>query len=555
MNGIRKSLIFLITIILLIGVIQPLFTYISASYYEGYPFNLSQQTSPSIVGFSRNILLSTDDSIYPQHVEVSMAISDNGVIFVGWKEALGHNTGGIDVSIVRSTDDGNTWTSPYSMNNYNGLNTGKSDPWLYWFNGTLYYAYLEYEFTGSLTQITVAKSIDYGISWTEVNATNADYFADKETIVVGENNTVYVVYDDVDTSSIDGNATIRVSRSLNGGDTYQEISIIGEDEFFVGPFVTLNSSGDPFVAWSWVPDEGGNLYLSKSHDGGITFEQPQIVNDDGNYSAFEPAGGYPGKATLPVIKFDQYDRLYILWADKFEQVTNSYDVYLRYSDNFGSNWSDRIRVNPSIAGDQWNPDMVIDTTGKLHIAYYSEIDGYYRSYYRTVNFTGIGRNETTLSNEIQIANRRTSSSFTRPGEYLAIQLDRNDIPHVAWSDGRNDEMDIYYAYGLTELPYPPIYTLIIIIIIISIIGTLTLVTLFYLRKKRSSSMKDEEKSIEREKISVDRTSEERRKLYMKTYPYFCENCKKFNTIRDYCENCGSKDSIRYASKVDYKNYL
>ncbi|MBA7651985.1 hypothetical protein ES703_59814 [subsurface metagenome] len=495
MNRIRKSYLFMTSIMLILAILLPFSTFILAN---------SQETDEVILGFSSNKLLSTDDNNYAHHVEVSMAISDNGTIFVGWKNSETHNGGGARVSIVRSLDRGKSWTQPYDMPMFGDSFTRQSDPWLYWYNGTVYYAYLEFEpdyfndpSGGYLTQITIAKSIDYGVTWTPVQASDCTHFADKETIVVGENDTVYLVYDDVNVEDPNGNATIRVTRSTDGGDSYQEISVIGEDEFYVGPYITLNGSGDPFVAWSWVPDDGGNLYLSKSLNKGITFDNPQIINKDGNFSALEPAGGSVGKATLPVIKFDNDNRLYILWADKYDQATDTFDVYLRYSDNDGSNWSERLRVNPQTAGNQWNPDMVIDPTGRLHIVYYSEIGDNYRPYYRTINFTGTGRSNPVLSDEIVIANEDTSSVFTRPGEYMSIQLDQYGIPHVVWSDGRNDEMDIYYAYGLTTLPFP--IELVFIIVIVLIIGTISVVVIFrYRHRLIISKNKKTEKQIKSE---------------------------------------------------------
>ena len=507
MNRIRKSYFFLIFITLFLTALLPFSTFVSVNSLTASSLSISQDTDEAILGFSSNKLLSTDDNNYAHHVEVSMAISDNGTFFVGWKNSESHNGGGVRVSIVRSLDRGKSWVQPYDMPMFGGSFTRQSDPWLYWYDGTVYYAYLEFDpeyFTdpsgGYLSQITIAKSINDGVTWVPVQASNGTHFADKETIVAGENNTVYLVYDDADVEP-NGNATIRVTRSNDGGDSYQEISEIGEDEFYVGPYITLNSSGDPFVAWSWVPDSGGNLFLSKSLNKGFTFDAPQIINDDGNYSAFELAGGRVGKSTLPVIKFDNDDRLYVLWADKFDQATNTFDVYLRYSDNYGMNWSERLQVNPYLNGDQWNPDMVIDPNGSLHIVYYSETGGNYRPYYRTVNFNGTNRNNPVLSDEIVIANEDTSSFFTRPGEYMSIQLDQYGIPHVVWSDGRNNEMDIYYAYGLTTLPSPgetlpfPV-EIVVVTVIVLIIGNISVAVIFLYRSRRIfSKHRKEEKQI------------------------------------------------------------
>lgn len=510
----------------------------------------SQEINPTILSFSEDKLLSIDDSNYPHHVEVSMAISENGIIFVGWKNSETHNGGGARVSIVRSLDGGQTWTNPYDMPMFEGQFTRQSDPWLYWYNNTIYYAYLEFENDyfvdpegGYLTQITVAKSDDDGETWTPVKATSGNYFADKETLVVSENGTIYVVYDDVDPSST-GNATVRVSRSLDGGITYQDISSLGEDFYFVGPYITLNQSGDIFIAWTWAPETGGNLYFTKSSDGGLSFDPPQFINQDGNYCALEAIGGYASKATLPVLEFDKENRLYVLWADKFDYQGDTWDVYLRYSDDFGRTWSNRIRVNPTIVGHQWNPDLAIDDSGRLHIVYYSEEGGSYRPYYRTLNFTGPYRNQTLFTEELAITQSFTSSTFSRPGEYFAIQLDDNNIPHIAWSDARNNQMDIYYSYGLIYVPFRFSLELIIIITIIVIIGFTALIIIFYIRYKRNPL-----------KISK-RKLEQQMKDYMKTFRFICSNCHEFaNTLREYCERCGAKDTLKRASREDYHNYL
>jgi len=119
-------------------------------------------------------------------------------------------------------------------------------------------------------------------------------------------------------------------------------------------------------------------------------------------------------------------------------------------------------VNPTVQGNQWNPEMAIDTYGRLHIVYYDEQEGYYRPYYRTLTFTGDEHDNPVFGTSISVADALTSSSFTRPGEYMGIQLDSNTVPHIVWSDGRNNEMDIYYAHGIfeTSIPLAPVVLLV-----------------------------------------------------------------------------------------------
>jgi hypothetical protein len=415
------------------------------------PRGTATENTPEVSGFSSNVLLSTDDSIYPHHVEVSMAISENGTLFAGWKDADTHNGPGIRVSVTKSTDGGNTWANPYNMPMFTSGITGQSDPWLVWHDGTIYYAYLEYSITGpSLSQITVARSDNYGTSWIPVTASYGTYFADKETMVVSDNGTIYVVYDDTDDATLIGNTTIRLTRSTDGGMTFQEICNITEQTPWEGlPYISLSNENHLYITWLYLEPvtlNWGNVELARSLDGGNSFQESQFINSDGNYST-----SAPGKITLPVVRFDQNDRLYVLWADGFDQGENFFDVYLRYSDDFGSTWSDRLRVNPTVQGNQWNPEMAIDSSGRLHIVYYDEQGGDYRPYYRTITFVGDERDSPVLSNPIPIADSVTSSSFTRPGEYMSIQLDSEEVPHVVWTDGRNNEMDIYYAHGIYEI--------------------------------------------------------------------------------------------------------
>ncbi|MFX0032913.1 MAG: sialidase family protein [Candidatus Hodarchaeota archaeon] len=516
--------------------------------------NLSQETYPEILSFSSDKCLSIDDSIYPHHVGVSMAISDDGIIFVGWKNSNSHNGGGARVSFVRSLDGGEIWTYPYDMPMFEEHSTRQTHPWLYWYDDTIYYAYVEHEEIlpegEYLTQITVAKSDNNGETWTPVKATNGNYFANKETFIVGENNTIYVVYGDSDMET--GNTTVRVSYSINGGLSYQEIKSLGADIDFIGPYVTLNSTEDIFIAWTWAPESGGNLYFTKSSNDGQNFDPPKLINQDGNYCMFEEIDDEPSKITLPVLEFDQHGRLYVVWADKFDQQGDTWDVYLRYSDDFGTTWSNRIRINPSITGHQWNPDIAIDRSGRLHIVYYSEEEGRYKPYYRTLNFTGSYRNIPVFSEEIAIARSFTSSIFTRPGEYFTIQLDSNNIPHIAWSEGRNYNMDIYYSHGLTYLINDSNPNeLITVIVIILIFGIISVVMIFYIRHKHI-----EHRSIETKPKILDKELDDMTKNYMKTFKYICSNCHKFShTLREYCESCGAKNTLKFASKEDYRNYL
>jgi hypothetical protein len=46
-----------------------------------------------------------------------------------------------------------------------------------------------------------------------------------------------------------------------------------------------------------------------------------------------------------------------------------------------------------------------------------------------------------------------------------------------------------------------------------------------------------------------------RKEFLKAQPFFCDECKTFtDSLLEYCENCGTKNSLRKATKDDFKFY-
>ncbi|MHA1167687.1 MAG: sialidase family protein, partial [Candidatus Hodarchaeales archaeon] len=255
-------------------------------------------------------------------------------------------------------------------------------------------------------------------------------------------------YDDVNLTS--GITMMRLTKSTDGGNSFTEVSTIVNGSLVpqdhVAPYLALDSNDDIHFAWLWITNSPwGDIYLKSSHDNGSTFSTAIDINPDGENGTFSDAGGRPAKISLPVIRFDQNNRLYALWCDNFE-TGGTWDVYLRYSDDSGSNWSQRYQINPSTAGNQWLPDMDIDSKGHVHVVYYDENDGQYRPYYRNLIFPESG--EPVFHDPLPVASAYTSNFFTRPGDYFTVRVDSADIPHVVWTDGRYDEMDIYYSHGI-----------------------------------------------------------------------------------------------------------
>lgn len=400
--------------------------------------------------FYPNILLSTNDTLYPQHVEPTLAIGSNDELYVGWKNALGPSSAGVDVSFTKSLDAGLNWTESVSMPSNVSQVGSKSDPWMNVYNHTIYYSYLEFNdsnIPNKFSQVTMARSTDNGKTWLTSRASENTYFADKETFIVSPNGTIYLAYDDVNSDI--GVFEVKLVHSIDSGNSFTELSRIDDlaSNPVLGPYLALSQNQTLYATWFMInrTNQKGDVYYDYSSNGGKSFGEDIDLNPESSYgSAF--GINTPGKSTIPVMKFDSLGRLYILWAEFSKQ----WRVYLKYSDDYGLNWSPKIPIHDKNNVYQWEPDMAIDSNNTLHVVWYEQFSNQYRPYYRTISFSGVNRSDPVYSDIIPVADKLTPSRFVRPGDYCTIRIDSNNTPNIVWTDGRSDKLDIYYAKASTE---------------------------------------------------------------------------------------------------------
>ena len=138
-------------------------------------------------------------------------------------------------------------------------------------------------------------------------------------------------------------------------------------------------------------------------------------------------------------------RLYLLYNDAPSTSSNDLDVYLRDSDNNGSTWSNRIRVNhDATTTSQFLPRMAIDeTTGYLAFSWYDCRDDTANNtlaeYWATASFDG----GATFLPDIKLSAGQSTAVGGNGNDYG----DYSDIDFVAgkfiaaWSDDSNSTGD------------------------------------------------------------------------------------------------------------------
>lgn len=410
-------------------------------------------TSQDTFAFTNQRL--SHDINYAHHVEPTMVIAPDDTIFIGYKNSETHDGGGIRVSYTYSQDNGENWAAIQEMPMYWDPWSGQSDPWMVYFEDTLYYSYLEYDSTNK-SQITMATTNDKGQTWNIVNATSNTGFADKETFTVGPDGTIYLVYDDV----LENETLVRLSRSFDGGNSFLENVTMADSNApnYVGPYILADrfTEGKLYASWTYIanfsdPDPGASdILFDSSTDFGNSWAIDRDISPASNGSAatYNFLSQRPAIVTLPVLEQDSTGRIYIVYEDlSGTDEYSNFDVWMQYSDDGGTTWSDKMQVNPESPYDQWMPDIELDSQDRLHMAYYTKGDsGSYNLEYRVYD-----PDSENFVNPITVTHEPTSSFFTRPGDYLSIRVDSEDKPHIVWSDGRENEMDVYYGHLIS--PY------------------------------------------------------------------------------------------------------
>jgi hypothetical protein len=405
------------------------------------PLGQAEQDPPRVLEapFSPNVRVNSGNPTYLYQVEPTMAINSQGRIFVGWKEAFTHNGGGQRVSFSYSTDDGATWAPNVLM----PLQTYgmQSDPWLtVTADDRVFFSRIAYDGTTVPGGIVISETSD-GVSWGPSRLLDdAPRFADKQTHAHDAAGNVYMVWNSDDVAA--GQYQLDFSRSDDGGATWTpKVRVPDDANGHLGGFVKVHPDGTVLATWwSWANE---NVWFDRSLDGGVTWGADVRVNDIAG-SAESPLGSDP--PILPAMAVAPDGTIYVVWEDYRNArpggVPNgNMDIMFSRSADGGVTWSPARRLNDdTTTARQWMPDLAIDPAGGIHAAWMDHRDGIRHVYY--VNSTDGG---TTWGSNVRVTDAGTSFSYTRPGDYLAIESDRSGGIHVVWTDGRLADLDIFYS--------------------------------------------------------------------------------------------------------------
>jgi hypothetical protein len=297
---------------------------------------------------------------------------------------------------------------------------------------TVYAAWLQ----NSKSDTVVAKSIDFGATWSVVVADHTNAGTDKPILAV-RGQDVYVAFNHAQ--------KIWVSSSHNGGQTFtsSQVNKNGQLGWALAGGGTVDPTGNVFFSWAGYEQNGGatgkvNLFVSKSEDGGKTWKN-QVIDVSGappDCSAYSCGWAFLGaQATMAS---DADGTLYALWnagaVDKGPER-----IYFAKSTDAGVTWSSKVDMSAAPPGvNHAFPAIVGGVAGDVRISWMDARAGsLWSTYYSSSKDGGL-----TWSSEVDVSTYVPGYRYIRPdgfrfpfGDYYEMDIDDQGHTHIVWGEG------------------------------------------------------------------------------------------------------------------------
>jgi hypothetical protein len=334
--------------------------------------------------------------------------------------------------LVVSNDNGKTWSTPRIIADPGSGQIDvqlKVDP----VDGkTVYASWLQ----NSKSLIEVAKSTDFGQTWTTVIANSTNAGTDKDILAV-RGNDVYVAYDH--------SQTVWCSSSHDGGQTWTSVKVNANAKlgWSLTGGGTVDPAGNVYFAWSGYTQNGGangpvNLYVTKSSDGGQTWTSTllDISSSPPDCSAFRCGWAFLGAGIA--MTSDAAGQLYALWnAGSIDGGPER--IYFSTSSDQGNIWTPRADVSLAPLGvDHAFPSVAAGARGDIRIAWMDQRnEPHWNVYYRSsIDGGSSWSGETVLSSYVAGYSYIFADGFRFPfGDYFDMDIDSQSHTQTAWGEG------------------------------------------------------------------------------------------------------------------------
>jgi Neuraminidase (sialidase) len=316
-------------------------------------------------------------------------------VAVWWStEDLGGTAGtDEDIFVARSTDNGQTWSAPATLNT-NAASDSKDDFNSGWdYNpqvttdgaGHWVTVWQSTEKLGGAVgtdwDIFVSRSTDNGQTWSTLTTLNtnaaSDLGADRYPQVTtdGAGNWIAVWRSEEPLSVPGGTAgwdwDIFVARSTDNGESWSAPAVLNTNAASdlgadYEPQVTTDGAGNWVAVWHSHDDLGGtvgpdaDIFVARSTDNGQSWSAPATLNTNAasDSTTFDSGGDF-----RPQVTTDGTGNWVAVW-DSGGYTGTEADIFVARSTDNGQTWSAPAMLNAaSASGTDWNPQVTTDGAG------------------------------------------------------------------------------------------------------------------------------------------------------------------------------------------------
>lgn len=357
------------------------------------------------------------------------------------------------IALEISNDNGVTWQASRVLS---PSPTGQFDPQVVvdpLDHQTLYASWLQ----NNKRDVVVARSLDFGHSWSFSIAAHEPEDADKPVLTV-RGTDVYVGFNHEE--------NFFVAASHDAGQTFNVVNINPNDPpgWSLAGGATVDPAGNVYFGWTAytrreMPTRPVGLYVSRSADGGRTWNTVllDVSGAPPSCEAESCEAGFLGPQIA--LASDAAGALYALW-NAGTANGGPERIYFSSSTTNGASWSAHVSVSGALSGVEHSfPSIVSGAAGDVRIAWMDarNNDGMrtrralWNTYYRSSTNGGA-----TWSAETQLSAQAVGYQYSLPagfrfpfGDYFGMAIDSEGTTHVVWGEGQDYKSpgSIWYSRG------------------------------------------------------------------------------------------------------------
>jgi hypothetical protein len=356
------------------------------------------------------------------------------------------------IALLISSDSGLSWQPSRALLPFP---TGQFDPQIVVDPSdrqTVYASWLQ----NNKRDIIVARSLDFGRTWSFSVAERSEDDADKPVLAVRGAN----VY-----AGFNHEGEFFVAASHDAGETFgvSRVNANAAPGWALAGGATVDPAGNIYFGWTayarhQVPTRPVSVFVSRSADGGRNWNTTLLDMSSAAPECGEQScqTGYLGAQIA--LASDAAGALYALWnAGAANGGPES--IYFSSSTTGGANWSARTAVSPRVGVEHCFPAIVAGASGDVRIAWMdaraTEVGHPTRRLWNTF-YRSSTNGGATWSTEARLSVHARGYDYILPGgfrfpfgDYFSLAIDSEGATHAVWGEGRDYKSpgSIWYTRG------------------------------------------------------------------------------------------------------------